>query len=279
MAKAGATCPSRMRRSSSNSPRRRPLEFVAIAVDGEDESDLDEHRRDHQVCQGSQHQGHPDRRSGQPDCPAPAAAPGGRGFRALSAARRRPARCHQPHPPTRPRPRSPCRRADGSRRRQAPSFKAKGDRDGVLLPVHGVAGGVGATTFASNLAWELATDHQDRRAPRLPDRPRTSSSARSRPIWTCRARKRCSRCCRTSAGVDSDAFLQSMLTFNDKLHVFTAPADMLPLEIVTGEDIGKLLEMASCEFRFRGRRHAHDRRVLDRDGPEPRPCLLCADGA
>ena len=27
----------------------------------------------------------------------------------------------------------------------------------MILPVHGMAGGVGATTFAANLAWELAT--------------------------------------------------------------------------------------------------------------------------
>ena len=30
-----------------------------------------------------------------------------------------------------------------------PGFKAKGDRDGVVLPVHGLAGGSGASTFAT----------------------------------------------------------------------------------------------------------------------------------
>ncbi len=49
---------------------------------------------------------------------------------------------------------------------------------------------------------------------------------------------------------DSDSFLQAMLTFNDKLHVLTAPADMLPLDIVTGEDIGRLLDMAQANFDF-----------------------------
>src|SRR5690606_23823894 len=39
---------------------------------------------------------------------------------------------------------------------EAPAFRAGGDRDGVVLPVHGLAGGVGGTTFAVNLAWELA---------------------------------------------------------------------------------------------------------------------------
>jgi pilus assembly protein CpaE len=38
-----------------------------------------------------------------------------------------------------------------------PTFKAKGDRHGVILPIHGLAGGSGASTFAVNLAWELAT--------------------------------------------------------------------------------------------------------------------------
>ncbi len=38
-----------------------------------------------------------------------------------------------------------------------PSLKAGGDHEGVVLPVHGMAGGVGASTFACNLAWDLAT--------------------------------------------------------------------------------------------------------------------------
>jgi len=32
-----------------------------------------------------------------------------------------------------------------------------GDKQGVIMPVHGLAGGVGSSTFAVNLAWELAT--------------------------------------------------------------------------------------------------------------------------
>ena len=36
------------------------------------------------------------------------------------------------------------------------NLKATGDRDGVVIPVQGLAGGTGTTTFAVNLAWELA---------------------------------------------------------------------------------------------------------------------------
>ena len=38
----------------------------------------------------------------------------------------------------------------------ANNLKATGDRDGVVIPIHGLAGGTGSTTFAVNLAWELA---------------------------------------------------------------------------------------------------------------------------
>lgn len=36
------------------------------------------------------------------------------------------------------------------------TLKATGDRSGVVIPVQGMAGGVGTTTFAVNFAWELA---------------------------------------------------------------------------------------------------------------------------
>ncbi len=62
-----------------------------------------------------------------------------------------------------------------------------------------------------------------------------------------------------------------MVTFNEKLHVFTAPADMLPLEIINGEDVARLIEMAVANFDFRGGRHAHHGRLLDRDGAQPAP--------
>ena len=53
-----------------------------------------------------------------------------------------------------------------------------------------------------------------------------------------------------TAAIDADSLMKSMLTFNDKLHVFTAPADMLPLEMVSPEDIGRILDTAQANFDF-----------------------------
>jgi pilus assembly protein CpaE len=129
-----------------------------------------------------------------------------------------------------------------------PGFKAKGDRDAVVLPVHGLAGGSGASTFAANLAWELATVAKE--APRvcLIDFDFQFGSAAT---YLDLPRKEAVFDLLSETGAsDSDTLLQSMLTFNDKLHVLTAPADMLPLDIVDAEAIGRIVDMARSNFDF-----------------------------
>lgn len=130
-----------------------------------------------------------------------------------------------------------------------PTFKAKGDRDGVLLPVHGLAGGVGASTFAANLAWELA--NADRTAP-----PRVCLIDLDLQFGSISTyldlprREAVFELLQDTEHADSDSFLQAMLTFNDRLHVFTAPADMLPLDLIGPEDVSRILAMAQANFDF-----------------------------
>ncbi len=129
-----------------------------------------------------------------------------------------------------------------------PVFKAKGDRDAVVLPVHGLAGGSGASTFATNLAWELATI--DKNPPRvcLIDLDFQYGSAAT--YLDLPRKEAVFELLSDTGNADSDQLLQAMLTFNDKLHVLTAPADMLPLDIVTPEDIGRIIDMARANFDF-----------------------------
>jgi len=129
-----------------------------------------------------------------------------------------------------------------------PGFRAKGDRNGVVLPVHGLAGGSGASTFATNLAWELA--NVDKEGPRvcLIDFDFQFGSAAT---YLDLPRKEAVFNLLSEVSIlDSDSLLQTMLTFNDKLHVLTAPADMLPLDIISPEDIGRLIDMARASFDF-----------------------------
>lgn len=129
-----------------------------------------------------------------------------------------------------------------------PAFKAKGDRHGVVLPVHGLAGGCGASTFATNLAWELAS--VDKVAPRvcLIDFDFQYGSAAT--YLDLPRKEAVFEILTDTAHADSDTLLQAMLTFNDRLHVLTAPSDMLPLDILGPDDIAKIIDMARANFDF-----------------------------
>jgi pilus assembly protein CpaE len=129
-----------------------------------------------------------------------------------------------------------------------PGFKAKGDRDAVVLPVHGLAGGSGASTFAANLAWELATISKEPPRVCLIDLDFQFGSAAT--YLDLPRKEAVFDLLQDTGAVDSDALLQAMLTYNDKLHVLTAPSDMLPLDFVTPEDIGRLIDMAQKNFDF-----------------------------
>jgi pilus assembly protein CpaE len=140
--------------------------------------------------------------------------------------------------------------ADPDAEVQAPTFKAKGDRDGVVLPVHGLAGGVGASTFAANLAWELATIAKDKEAPRVCLLDLDLQYGSISTYLDLPRKESVFELFSDTASADSDQLLQAMLTFNDKLHVLTAPSDMLPLDIVSPDDIGRIIDMARANFDF-----------------------------
>ena len=132
---------------------------------------------------------------------------------------------------------------------QAPRFKAKGDRDGVILPVHGLAGGSGASTFATNLAWELANADKTK-PPRVCLIDLDLQFGAVATYLDLPRREAVFEVLQDLENADSDLFLQAMVSFNEKLSVFTAPADMLPLDILGPNEISRLLDMAQANFDF-----------------------------
>ena len=240
-------------------PEAATLEFVAIAVDAEDEVDLSRiieiirtaKTKSIKVILIADQVGpaalHQLLRLGAEDF-VPYPLPDGALHEAIGRIRKtKPAEAAAAAPSPAPTP-APIV-SDEPHAEKAPTFKAKGDRDAVVLPVHGLAGGCGASTFAANLAWELATlsksdaprvclidlDFQYGSAATYLDLPRKEAVF---DLLT------------DTAHADSDAMLAAMLTFNDKLHVLTAPSDMLPLDIVSPEDIGRIIDMARANFDF-----------------------------
>lgn len=123
------------------------------------------------------------------------------------------------------------------------------NRNGVVIPVYGVAGGTGSTTMAVNLAWEIALlgakngykvcildlDLQTGSVSTYLDLPR---------------REMIFELLTDTESMDDESFSQAMLSFNDKLDVLTAPADALPLEILTSEDVSTILDKATSLYDF-----------------------------
>ncbi len=146
---------------------------------------------------------------------------------------------------------------DSIARLQAPTITPQVDRSNgnndvsngsTLIAVHPMAGGVGATTFAVNLAWELANQKKDPPSVAILDLDLQFGEvatyldlARRGAIYELMS---------DLEGADEDSLKQAMLEFKDRLHVLTAPLDMLPLDLITQQDVEKLLSLARAQFDF-----------------------------
>jgi pilus assembly protein CpaE len=53
-----------------------------------------------------------------------------------------------------------------------------------------------------------------------------------------------------TASADADAFKQAMLVYGNELSVFTAPSDVLPLDLITQEDVERVIGFATERFDF-----------------------------
>jgi pilus assembly protein CpaE len=50
--------------------------------------------------------------------------------------------------------------------------------------------------------------------------------------------------------MDSETFMQALLSFNQKLHVLTSPADLVPLDLIGAKDVERIIEMARVNFDY-----------------------------
>ena len=124
-----------------------------------------------------------------------------------------------------------------------------GDKDAVILAVHGLAGGVGSTTFATNMAWELANITKDKPpSVCLLDLDLQFGSVAT--YLDLGRREAVYELLSDTESMDNDSFMQALVTYGEKLHVLTAPADMLPLDIIGPEDVERLITTARSHFDY-----------------------------
>jgi pilus assembly protein CpaE len=131
----------------------------------------------------------------------------------------------------------------------SPSLKAGAGKDGALIVVHGLAGGVGATTMAVNLAWELATcDKNKQPSICLIDFDLQFGAVAT--FLDLPRREAVYEMLSDTETMDEEIFGQSLVTFEDTLSVLTAPAEMLPLDLITAEDVTRILDIARDQFDY-----------------------------
>lgn len=123
------------------------------------------------------------------------------------------------------------------------------EKEGAVLVVHGLAGGSGSTTVAVNLAWELANaakeggpsvclldlDLQFGSVATHLDLPRREV------VYDMLS---------DTESIDDESFGQSLLTFQDKMQVLTAPAEILPLDLIGSDDVTRILTFARRHFDY-----------------------------
>ena len=122
-------------------------------------------------------------------------------------------------------------------------------REGVLIAVHGLAGGTGATTLAVNLGWELANIGKDE-GPRVCMIDLDLQFGSVSTFLDLPRRESVFELLTDTEGMDSESFGQALVEYEDKMSVLTAPSDMIPLDMIQPEDIERILETARRHYDF-----------------------------
>lgn len=122
-------------------------------------------------------------------------------------------------------------------------------REGAVIVCQGLAGGSGSTTLAVNLAWELAElSEHDEPSVCLLDLDLQHGSVAT--YLDLPRREIVMETLSQIDGMDAEMFGQALLSFQDKLQVLTAPSDMVPLDFFSSDDIERIIAMARSHFDF-----------------------------
>jgi len=139
--------------------------------------------------------------------------------------------------------------AAASAQQSALQLQTGSSKEGALIVVHGLAGGSGATTLAVNLAWEL-TQVEEESPPSvcLIDLDLQHGSVST--YLDLPRREIVFEMLSETDNMDEEIFGQALVTYEDRLQVLTAPSDMIPLDILDQEDVQRVIDLARSHFDY-----------------------------
>ena len=100
-----------------------------------------------------------------------------------------------------------------------------------------------------NLAWELATIEKED-GPRVCLLDFSLQTGSTATYLDLPRRDAVFEMWSDTEAMDDDIFKQSLVSFEEKMWVLTAPMDMLPLDMVSPEDVQRVLEIARLKFDY-----------------------------
>lgn len=129
----------------------------------------------------------------------------------------------------------------------APTAAPRMSGKSAVFAVQGLAGGTGASTLAVNLAWELANIDKAK-APSVCLMDFDLQAGTVSTYLDLPRRDMVIELLQEAQTMDVDAFRQALLGYENKLSVFPAPPELLPLDLVGPEEVEALLNLATQCF-------------------------------
>ncbi|WP_210530197.1 AAA family ATPase [Rubellimicrobium arenae] len=132
---------------------------------------------------------------------------------------------------------------------QLPAAPTQGEHSGVVIPVYSLAGGAGGTTLAVNLAWELACLGGSP-PPRVALLDLGLQFGSVATYLDLPRREAVQDLLGDAARMDGEALRSALQAYDGRLHVLTAPLDLVPLDLVGSAEIARLIETARVNFDY-----------------------------
>lgn len=118
------------------------------------------------------------------------------------------------------------------------------DGQSAIFAIQNLAGGTGATTLAVNMAWELANiDKTNPPSVCVIDLDLQNGSVAT--YLDLPRREIMLEMLQDATSMDAQGFKQALVGFEDKLSVFTAPSEIVPLDIIGPEEVTAVLDLAA----------------------------------
>lgn len=130
-----------------------------------------------------------------------------------------------------------------------PGIGGASSKLGKVITAYGAAGGVGASTFIVNLAWELClAGRKSGLSVALLDFNFQYGSVAT--YLDVPRREAVYELVSDASTLDQTGLVQALSTYQDTLHVLTAPRDALPLDIVSPSDVTAIVKQSQEAFDY-----------------------------